>query len=106
MLHYFDPTEPGATSNVVNNDLHWGAKYSENHNLKINPNKTQTLLLCQRNRRVILHDPTRKEHLQFSECSKNLSIYIDTNLSFSESIKRLLQIIYMKMKVMYSNRYI
>ena len=110
LLYYFDPSNPAVAVERLNSDLNYIQRYSNEHNLKINPLKTQVLLFCSERRRVDLQTAMRLKlsdiDLQFVNCAKNLGLYLDIHLRFREHIKILLKKTYIKMKVLYSNRHI
>lgn len=110
LLFCFDPAEADEAKDLINQDLNAIYEYSQEHNLKINPKKTEVLLFCAEKRRQMLQAQLKlilgDSDLGFSSCAKNLGIYIDTNLRFKEHIKKLLQKSYLKMKVLYANRFI
>jgi hypothetical protein len=110
LLFCFDPFQAGEAKDFLNQDLLSIYKYSQEHNLKINPNKTEVLLFCAEKRRQILQTKMKlvlgNTNLNFSSCAKNLGIYIDTSLRFKEHVKKLFQKSYLKMKILYTNRFI
>ena len=90
---------------LLNLDLESVLDNSKQHNLRINPNKTEVLLLCKASSRVMrlrLDGVT----LGFSEVAKNSGLFIGVNLRFKDHLKMLLQKTYSRMKILYSNRYI
>ena len=95
LLFCFDPFQADDAKDLLNQDLHSIYEYSQEHNLKINPNKTEVLLFCAEKRRQILQTEMKlvlgNTNLNFSSCAKNLGIYIDTALRFKEHVKKLFQ---------------
>lgn len=110
LLHYFDPVNSDTASLLLNLDLESILKYSTEHNLKINANKTEVLLFCSEKKRATLQRSITlrlaNENLRYSASARNLGLYIDTHLRFKEHIKKLLQTTYTRVKILYSNRYI
>ena len=110
LLHLFDPLDPTAAMNNVNADLSGILLYSTEHNLMINPDKTQVLLFCQEGRRNHLETTIKlkitNENLHFANTIKNLGLIMDVGLRYREHVKLLLQKSYAKMKMLYANRYI
>ena len=112
LLLKFDPSNPERAAALLNNDLEAILQYSREHNLKINPNKTEALLFCAEKQRNILKNRLQSlilignSSLEFSNCAKNLGLYLDVNLRFYKHVQSLLQRSYVKMKLLYSNRYL
>ena len=110
LLYDFNPSDAAIANTLLNDDLDSICRYSKEHNLKINPSKSVALLFSSKNRRDFLKTQLFPvidgENIKFSNCAKNLGIFLDQNLRFVEHIKLLLQKTYARMKFLYSNRHI
>ena len=110
LLLSFDPADYERAMYLLNLDLESVLDYSKQHNLRINPNKTEVLLFCKASSRAFLEGVMKLRldgtTLGFSKGAKNLGLFIDVNLRFKDHVKMLLQKTYSRMKILYSNRYI
>ena len=110
LLLSFDPADYERAMYLLNRDLESVLDYSKQHNLRINPNKTEVLLFCKASSRAFLEGVMKLRldgtTLGFSKGAKNLGLFIDVNLRFKDHVKMLLQKTYSRMKILYSNRYI
>lgn len=110
MLYSFLPSETQSASHKMNQDLKSVYTYAAAHNLKLNPNKSVAMVISSDNKLIniknelnIMIDNTT---LEFSQESKILGIIFDEKLRFYSHVSKLFQRAYIKLKVLYSNRYI
>ena len=82
--------------NVINNDivncLNQIINWSNNHFMKINPDKTEILLLCPAslNREVVIKGVFFEEQcIRFSNEVKNIGVWIDRNLTMGKHINQI-----------------
>lgn len=110
LLLNFDPLHPENAAIDLNEDLERVVQFSVEHNLSINPGKTEVLLFCSEGLRNSLTGRLRIQIgtnvLGFSNCARNLGLHLDVHLRFHKHIQSLLQKSYIKMKLLYTNRYI
>lgn len=89
----------------INTDLRNTAQYSEDHGLRINPNKT--VALCIGSERHV-NDITRVYKLNINgaeiswvQSAKNLGVILDNRLSFEEHVNHIFKITFFKLKLLY-----
>lgn len=110
LVHCFDPDHSGLACEHINADLSSILQYSTEHNLTINPNKTKLLLFAHRKRRAGIENNICIEiggvRLSFTNKVKILGLNIDSSLRFQDHISAILQKCYLRMRLLYANRYI
>ena len=94
----------------VNEDLKLLCQFSEDHNLKLNPDKSQVMAFGNKKNTELIKNnfniSINNSKLSFVDSIKNLGVIIDTQLRFKEHLKKLIQKSFFALKVLYSNRHI
>lgn len=108
-LYYsFSLTDINLAVERINSDLNAISDVSKSHGLILNENKTQMLLLS-KNKNSILEDDNFKIILnnlilQPSDNCKNLGIFIDADLRFSQHVSHLIRKSFAKLKILYVHK--
>lgn len=112
LLLYFNPADPDTAAQEMNHDLNTISQYSDEHNLKLNASKTSVLLFCSSAKQNYLKSRMKlkinETYAPFSASgiSKILGVFVDEDLRFREHLKTVINRCYVRMRVLYSNRYI
>lgn len=110
ILHSFCSSETQSATLKINEDLNSISTYATKHNLKLNPLKSVVMLFCSDNKRVNISSELNiiinNTPIKFSHESKILGITVDEKLRFYFHVSKLIQKAYIKLKVLYANRYI
>jgi len=105
----FNPKEAANTNYQINNDLNNLYLTSENHLLKINPQKSAALLFCADNvRESILNTVSIRignEDVNFKNSYKNLGLIMDIKLKFKEHITLCMNRAFSVLKHIFSHRH-
>lgn len=92
----------------INHDLLIISRVSKAHGLILNNAKTKLLVFGKHKDRItnnsLFEIKLDGETLAFSDCAKNLGLYIDTNLRFQKHVKSIMQKSYSKLKVLYIHK--
>lgn len=95
-------------SSLINHDINMLKKLSSEHNLKLNPLKSNVMIFgpkkefLKSNLNIILGDVS----LSGVDCAKNLGVVLDTELRFREYVKLLIKKSFLSLKILYNNRQI
>lgn len=91
---------------MINNDLSKLLEASEHHCLTINPDKSKIILFGSKNQRMHCLQNFRIEmdsiELQIVDSARNLGLYLDFNLRFSEHITKNIRKSYCNLKLLYA----
>lgn len=105
----FRPDEVAMANAQINHDLNRILNVSNDHLLKINPNKSTALLFCSETiREALLNTISLKigsDIISFKECTKNLGLIIDSKLKFKEHVTLSLKRGFSMLKMIYSHRH-
>nr|CAH7762105.1 unnamed protein product [Callosobruchus chinensis] len=110
VIHYFNSDEAYHASRVLQADLDKICKFSHDHNLDINPDKTKVLMFCSDSERdhitasFALH--ISGVLLNHTQSAKILGVEIDNKLRFIDHIKKITQKTYSRLRMLYANRYL
>lgn len=112
LLYTFNPTQDNIeiVSRNINSDLSALNMHCKGHNLKLNPQKTITMLFSPKsayarlkaNLKISIED----EVLTFVESARNLGVIFDTKLRFQEHLSNVMKKCYSRLKILYSNKLI
>nr|CAI5863097.1 unnamed protein product [Callosobruchus analis] len=110
LIHHFDPQNTTVAVDMINEDIECVVKYTKNHNLSLNPTKCNAMLFCPKkfydhlknnlNIKIIHND------LQFIENLKVLGVTLDEHLRFSSHVANILKHSYLRLKILYSSKYV
>lgn len=105
----FKPSMPKAAESKINSDLEKILKISEDHLLKINPNKSTAILFCHDSHRKQLESSIKlrigNNAIPFGRSAKDLGLIIDSKLKFREHISLCLKRAYSMLKLIYAHRF-
>lgn len=107
LIKEFSPGDINRAIDEINEDLDNIVKWSEDHGLKINPNKSTAMLIGTDNNRIRgLQSKTNSINIngniiQEAEVVKNLGITIDNKLSFEKQVNKVSSYAYMSLKHLY-----
>lgn len=106
----FSPSDINYAQAVINSDLENIRKVSLSHNLKLNPNKCELIIFGSRKQAEFatahLNIAVGTTTLPIVSCSKNLGLYLDNQLKFTEHVSSLLRKAYGSLKLLYASRFI
>ena len=106
---YMSISDPESDIENISIDLHNTAKYSEDHGLRINPNKTVALCIGpERQINNITRDHTlhiNGTNINWVQSAKNLGVILDSHLSFEKHVDHIFQITFLKLKSMYKFKF-
>lgn len=104
----FDPTKYHIAADKINKDLANISQYCREHKLKLNSNKTVTMLFCSRSHYEYLKMNLRlkidDQQLSFESHAKNLGIIFDEKFRYIEHVNNLLRKSYVCLKLLYANK--
>lgn len=104
----FDPIKYDIAANEINKDLEKICEYCEQHKLKLNSDKTVTMLFTSRsnyeNLKANLHLKIADQQLVIASQARNLGIVFDQKLKFVEHVNNLLKNSYVRLKLLYANK--
>ena len=107
---FFDSNDRDEASLKINNDLAALLHASENHCLTINPNKSVVMLFGRQSKREQclngLKISINNQELNISHSAKNLGLYIDQNLRFTDHVNKCIRRAYGNLKLIYGCSYI
>ena len=110
IIYRFDPLEYNDVVANVESDLQKILTYCRSHNLKLNAKKTQVLLFAPARSDEFLKDyldlQMDGQSLNFVDTARNLGVLFDARLRFGQHISNLSKLAYLKLKILYSNKYI
>lgn len=107
-IYSFATTDLNLTVERINSDLDTISTISKSHGLILNESKTQMLLLG-RNKNLILENNNFKIvlnnlTLKPNDNCKNLGIFLDADLRFSQHVSHLIQKSFIKLKTLYFHK--
>nr|CAI5868574.1 unnamed protein product [Callosobruchus analis] len=104
----FDESSTDRACSLINQDLNTLAILSEKYCLTLNPSKSVVMLFGRRRaQRRVIHKISIKINsvgIPLTNKTKNLGVYIDTSLTFSDHISHILRRGYSSLKSLYSSR--
>nr|CAH7767833.1 unnamed protein product [Callosobruchus chinensis] len=110
LTFHFDSLHLDEVSYKINLDLANITDYCKRHLLRINPDKSSSMLFCPKHlyktlidRIVLIMDNKR---IPIVEHVKNLGVILDQNLRFDAHVSYLSRLIYIKLKLLYTSRFI
>ncbi|VEN33939.1 unnamed protein product [Callosobruchus maculatus] len=108
--YYFSPSDLITANSELQGDMDKIYEYSASHNLEINPGKTNLLIFCSDNKRSHITENIRiligNDALQIKNSAKILGVEVDVKLRFTNYINSLAQKTYLRMRSLYSCRYL
>lgn len=109
ILHHFCPGAFEVASNKISSDLVNISHYCKRHNLKLNCDKTNILLISSKPHRLNLKSSLEirvgdQQRLHFVSSVKILGLIIDEDLRFQKQVNIIVQKCYSNLKLLYSNR--
>lgn len=108
----FFPEESLQAVAAVNYELHNVIEFSNKHCLKLNYSKTTAIVFGSKTRRRCFledfsgHLTMSGHNVGFKDTVRNLGLYMDHELRFSEHVKKCLQQGYSMLKIIYQNRHL
>lgn len=104
----FFPHEKNSAAEKINNDLDRLIRFSKKHNLHINASKSNYLIFGKKREelRQSIVLKASSEQLPYSDCSRNLGLYIDTGLKFKHHINKCIQSAYGNLKRLFPHRHL
>jgi len=104
----FDPKNYQQALQYLNCDLNTLLETSNQHNLSINPTKSNVILFGQRSARIEIEQNFNvtldNERLTICNSAKNLGVVIDSELRFKKHISYLMQRSFNALKMLYNHR--
>jgi hypothetical protein len=102
------PENVTQTVNLINEDLERLFRWSSNHDLILNPNKTQTIIIGNENiTNNLINIPKiviNNSEIDYSKYVKNLGILLDENLNWNKQISSVCQKVHFKLHQLYNFR--
>lgn len=93
LYHSFLPKDYALVNTLINSELSCLNQLVKEHNLNLNPNKSQVMLFCSNNKRGLLKSQLsiniNNKKLDFVECANNLGVKLDTSLRFKSHVTKL-----------------
>nr|CAH7757971.1 unnamed protein product [Callosobruchus chinensis] len=107
---YFFPNFLNIATQEINKDLETIYKFSTEHNLKLNPDKSTVILFAKENILTQLKTELKLKingtALNYGSISKNLGLLVDENLRFKEHVSVLLKKAYTRLRLLYNSKHI
>lgn len=98
------------TENIINNELNEIKKLSDEHNLKLNSDKSKVMYFGNKKSKILLKNNMSlridNTTLQASDSARNLGLIIDTDIRFSKHVSHLVSKAFSFLKLIYNNRHI
>lgn len=110
LYYHFNPENVQQATIVINNDLAHISNYAKNNSLCLNATKSKAMLFCHNKHRQILKSSmnilANGEIIPFVESAKNLGLYFDEQLRFTNHVSYVSKQCYVRLKLLFSNRQI
>lgn len=110
VYYSFDSEDVAMANNIINTETNNLINMAEKHSLIINPSKSQVMLFGRRKARKSVANHLavviKNTQLPVTDLSRNLGLYVDSELRFKKHVSLCIQKAYSNLKFIYLNRHI
>lgn len=108
LLYSFLPSDSHEANIVINEDLNSLLKFSEQHHLSINPDKSQFLIFGKEKIAIARSVKIYVDNVELKSVSsaRDLGLVIDTDLRFTQHVNKCIGKAYSNLKMLYPHRHI
>nr|CAI5833067.1 unnamed protein product [Callosobruchus analis] len=104
----FQPENYESATSTINTDLQHITTYAQSHSLRFNAAKSSSVLFCSRKNREFLKSVMKikvnDQDIPFSQCAKDIGLYIDENLRFQQHVENISKVCYLRLRLLYASR--